>query len=404
MIKRIELVNFMSHSHTVIEPADGLTVLVGPNNCGKSSVMTALQILCHNETSTYVTRHGEKECSIIVETTAGDTVQWVRHRNTTKYVINGETFDRLRGRVPPILHQILKLTKVYLEQSQDEFDIHFGSQKDPVFLINDSGRAAAGFFAASSDASRFIEMQKLHSQKVKEANRDLKRFDKEVEDLENEIDLLDPIPDLKESFDECSQLMKTIEIHDNAATSLQKKIEKLTQLQSRLQQYRDRAAALEELERPPELAETAPMARLVENIAANETRINVLRNATQCFAKFATPPSVNLTEPLKEMIARINAKTKDVLAAKLRGESLNLLTTPPSIVDVQPLNSLVENTTIATSQIKQLKLRLKELDRHAADIEQELVAFTADNPSCPTCDQPLTKEHLMNKIRTEKLQ
>jgi hypothetical protein len=37
MITRIELTNFMSHVHTVIEPAAGLTVLLGPNNCGSES-------------------------------------------------------------------------------------------------------------------------------------------------------------------------------------------------------------------------------------------------------------------------------------------------------------------------------------------------------------------------------
>ncbi len=41
MIRRITLVNFMSHSHTVIEPADGLTILTGQNNCGKSAVVWA---------------------------------------------------------------------------------------------------------------------------------------------------------------------------------------------------------------------------------------------------------------------------------------------------------------------------------------------------------------------------
>jgi predicted ATP-dependent endonuclease of OLD family len=42
MIKRIELTNFMSHEHTVLEPAAGLTLLIGPNNCGKSAVVAAL--------------------------------------------------------------------------------------------------------------------------------------------------------------------------------------------------------------------------------------------------------------------------------------------------------------------------------------------------------------------------
>ncbi|MDA0587441.1 MAG: AAA family ATPase [Planctomycetota bacterium] len=73
MIRRITLDNFMSHSHTVIESAEGLTVLVGPNNCGKSAVITALQTLCDNETGGFMVRRGESDCRVTVETDDGHT-------------------------------------------------------------------------------------------------------------------------------------------------------------------------------------------------------------------------------------------------------------------------------------------------------------------------------------------
>ena len=44
MISRIELTNFKSHAHTVIEPGR-VTALVGPNGCGKTSVLQALRLL-----------------------------------------------------------------------------------------------------------------------------------------------------------------------------------------------------------------------------------------------------------------------------------------------------------------------------------------------------------------------
>src|ERR1700684_329073 len=109
MITRIELTNFMSHGHTVIEPAAGLTVLVGPNNWGKSSIVAALQILCHNENSTYVVRHGERECSVKVETDDGHAVEWCRKNDSPRYVVNGELFDRLGGHVPEAVHQALRM-------------------------------------------------------------------------------------------------------------------------------------------------------------------------------------------------------------------------------------------------------------------------------------------------------
>jgi exonuclease SbcC len=68
MIRRITLQNYMAHTYTVIEPSEGLTVLVGPNNCGKSAVVSALQTLCNNASGDYMVRHDEKEAQITVET------------------------------------------------------------------------------------------------------------------------------------------------------------------------------------------------------------------------------------------------------------------------------------------------------------------------------------------------
>jgi predicted ATP-dependent endonuclease of OLD family len=42
MTQRIILENYMAHGRTVIEPAAGLTVLVGPKNRGKSAVVHSM--------------------------------------------------------------------------------------------------------------------------------------------------------------------------------------------------------------------------------------------------------------------------------------------------------------------------------------------------------------------------
>src|SRR5689334_14794262 len=123
MITRIELTNFMSHEHTVIEPAAGLTVLVGPNNCGKSAVVAALEILCSNEEATYVLRHGERECAVVVHTDEGDgqghIIEW-RRKNSPRYIIDGQTFDRLgKGGRPDELRPALRIGPVADESGAD---------------------------------------------------------------------------------------------------------------------------------------------------------------------------------------------------------------------------------------------------------------------------------------------
>src|SRR5688572_8481487 len=112
LIARIVLENYMSHGRSVIEPAAGLTVLVGPNNCGKSAVVHALETLCYNRPADFAVRHGEREASITVETDDGHILTWRRKSGTVSYVIDGREIHRLRGGIPDDLHLHLRMPQI----------------------------------------------------------------------------------------------------------------------------------------------------------------------------------------------------------------------------------------------------------------------------------------------------
>ncbi len=394
MIKRIELVNFMSHSHTVIEPAEGLTVLVGPNNCGKSAVMSALQILCHNDTSTYVTKHGEKECSITVETSAGDVVQWSRVRNSTKYVINGETFDRLRGNVPPVLHDVLRLPKVQLEQSPEEFDIHFGSQKDPVFLINESGRAAAGFFAASSDASRLIEMQKLHSQKVKEAGRDLKRLDAEADELKQTIERLTPAETLKREFARCRELIRSIEYHEKAYSQVNSASTKIRVTLHRIAILKQQSHLASQVSPPPQLHPTTTLRELAQALGAKTKQANRLCQSNDAVCKIAAPPKLQSTTSLTITIRRWRDATDQIKHNSAASRALQTLAPTPQPNNTSNIREIVNLIRSSEATVEKLSRRLQKLVASISKLDSEIEEFIAVHPTCPTCNQRLSKAHL----------
>src|SRR5262245_20965579 len=215
MIKRIELTNFMSHKHTVIEPAPGLTVLVGPNNCGKSAVVAALQILCKNPEAKFAVRHGARECSVQVETDEGHKIVW-RRKTAASYRLNEQQFDRLgRGGIPDLLHQLLRLPTVG-DEKDDDFDIHFGAQKSPIFLLNSSSATAARFFASSSDASRLVEMQRRHKEKLADKQKQKNRLEAESKQLIDELERLEPTVELdrrlKDVADEYGKLERSAEL------------------------------------------------------------------------------------------------------------------------------------------------------------------------------------------------
>src|SRR5205085_532488 len=150
MIKRIQLENFMSHARTEIEPAPGLTVLLGPNNCGKSAVVSALQTLAQNTAGDFMIRHGQKEARVTVETDDGHALTWRRKGASVSYVIDGTEIGRLNRDVPENLHEHLKLPPVKSPGDGEEFDVHFAEQKSPIFLLDEAESRAAMFFSASS--------------------------------------------------------------------------------------------------------------------------------------------------------------------------------------------------------------------------------------------------------------
>lgn len=293
----------MSHKHTVLELAEGLTVLVGPNNCGKSAVVGAMQILCHNENSTYVTRHGERECTVKAETCDGHTVEWRRKSGSPQYTIDGHIFDRLRsGRPPDELHRALRIAKVATEGGQ-EFDVHFGEQKSPVFLLDKPASHAAQFFASASDAAKLVQMQALHRQKVTDARREQTRLGAEAERLNHALEALSPMPGIDERVRQAEQDL-------SALVELAERIERAT-------------------------ADEAALRRLIEMVAFHQV-------AARTLACLATPPRLEPTELLEQVIIRIELTSYDLSCQTSRAMATDPLAAPPTLDDTRPVKSLIE--------------------------------------------------------------
>lgn len=340
MIKRIEITNFMSHEHTVIEPAAGLTVLVGPNNCGKSAIVAALQILCHNENSTYVLRHGERECSVKVETDDGHVVEW-RRKIAPSYIIDGQTFDRLRGSgLPEELHKVLRLPRVDAGSDAD-FDVHFGAQKSPIFLLGGSAANAARFFASSSDAIQLVAMQKRHKDKLSDAQREKNRLEAESKQLNAELEVLEPVVALDHrvaaatrAYDEVIQRDAWLGAAEEDEVALRAKSGTVARCSAQTK-------ALHALSAPPKLAPTEPLCMLIAKIANARCQRESTVARVNALAKLPPPPEIVPTEPLETLIVAMVVAESKLKAMALRSDALAALASPPEIAPVEPLDKLI---------------------------------------------------------------
>ncbi|QDT43275.1 chromosome segregation protein [Gimesia alba] len=433
MLKRITLHNFMSHSHTVIDLSSGLTVLTGPNNCGKSAFVSALQILAENTSGDYMVRHGAKECRIIVETDDGHTIEWKRKKKTVSYCIDGEDFHRLRNSVPEKLHEILKLSRVKTGDSE-EFDVHFGEQKSPIFLLGERGSRAARFFASSSDASILIEMQKLHRGKVKTAQQDFQRQQAEAKQIATTLDILKPIPDLEskleqlgktyemlqaedqqieklerliQSLDESAQHVAKLEL-DVAALGLlpgelnqapEKPLELLTrrlrEVEQQMLQTQFQVSTLSTLNEPPELTDERSLNVLIEEIQFQEQNCERASATGECLNGLKEPPPLRETEPLQKLIEKLDAANERADLDRIESRVLASCNPPPEMADLYHIEQICQQWEAVQIQFNQLQKAYQECEAEYESVRVELVNWAKENPTCPTCGADMEPEQFI---------
>lgn len=363
MISRITLQNYMSHPHTVIEPASGLTVLVGPNNCGKSAVVSAIQTLCNNTSGNHMIRHDEKEARITINTDDGHTFIWRRKGNAVSYIVDGREIHRVRGSIPEDLHKLLKLPRVEIAENGDPFDIHFGTQKSPIFLLNEPEGRIALFFAASSDAAILLEMQKRHRNKVQERKRDQKGLNQEIEKLSAELAALEPIKTIAISVQEAESQYHHVEELQSQIWMLDEAIRRLHFHSKRHDRLGEVFACFFPLASPPSLSETSSIETLLSNLH------NADLNSRRSFERFKAthpllaPPALQDDKTLDSIMEGFSLELKNFDSLLVRAGCFSSLQELPEIADTQLLMRLLQQVQLVNDRFGVLSQRQHVLNK-----------------------------------------
>ena len=339
MIQRIELINFMSHPHTVLELDQGLTVLVGENNTGKSAIVNALQVLCTNAQGDYMVRHGEKESLVRVQTSEGHTLEWKRKGRTVSYTVNGREVHRLGGSVPEDLHGLLRLPRV--ETEAESFDIHFGEQKDPIFLLNTSPGKRATFFASSSDTIKLIEMQNLHKKKVQDARWKESRLKQDEARQLARLGRLAQVEELGVGVESLEALHADIIREEEQIKVLKEAIARLEKSFQNLAACRARSETVSSLTEPPRMAETGTLQGLLAGMARQGQQIGLEQARDQALRNLNSPPALQDTEHLKGLIRSLEETDRRTSRNSALAASVEGLQVPPALKDTGQLQDLI---------------------------------------------------------------
>jgi exonuclease SbcC len=374
MIRRITLENYMSHTYTVIEPAAGLTVLVGPNNCGKSAVVSALETLCSNASGGYMVRHDEKEASVTIETDDGHTFAWRRRGNTVSYLIDSREISRLNRGVPEDLHRLLRLPKVDSGGTGEPFDIHFGTQKSPIFLLNESESRAAIFFASSSDAAILLEMQKLHRHKVKERKHDEERLQGEIARLDAELAALAPLDALADPVSQVEGAYQHLTELEGQIQTLRQEIEALREHTRRYDQLNQEYQCLAALKPPPQVDDVHQLASLSQSLSDKEEDYRKLKGKVHCLSPLNALPVIDDIYSLLKLVGDLQSAHETLHGVTGQLRVLERLTPPPDSVDTEPLAMLISQLDRVSREVAGHEALIRATAEDMAKVQAEMDA------------------------------
>jgi hypothetical protein len=396
MIRKITLQNFMAHKLTVIEPAEGLTVLAGPNNCGKSAVVEALQVVAGNTGKDFMVRHGETDCRIAVETSEGDEIVWRRKGaggGVTSYAVNGREIHRVRGSVPEEVAEKLRLREVEGPEGKKKFAVHFGLQKEPIFLLDESGGNTATFFASFSDASRLMAMQQLHKRKVMDARAEERALVARDGELTTRLESLLPVAELQAGLGKVEESYAALLAGMSELADLEKRMEGLAGRAAEVASWRQRQKVLENLQTVPALEEVRELEILATRLRDAEGRRQTEEARLRVTAALGVPPELEAVAQLERQCAEMRRHGREAERSSVR--ALRAIPEVPAMEDVASLEEAIARLKGADALMRARREEWATAEKELGAVVKGIERWVGEHPLCPICGAEMSAERLM---------
>jgi exonuclease SbcC len=268
-IRRLCIENFQSHIYAEIELAEGLTVLVGESDSGKSSIIRALRWLLLNEPrGKEFIRAGANECrvSVILSNGARITRERTPSRNRYLLLLPGEAekvFEGFGNDIPREITSLLGVARVHLDDDLT-VALNMAGQLDEPFLLSQPGSLKARIIGRIQSVHIIDAASRDTAQDIARLQREARQLEGQVASLDKELAEFKDLPQLRRQIDEAACLQQRAEdllLRQASLRSLAARIEGV-----RLQRVRH----LDQLARLTELARGAAL--LEQGIGADRER------------------------------------------------------------------------------------------------------------------------------------
>lgn len=356
-LRSLRLIDFMGHEDTAIPLAPGVTVVAGPNNLGKSALLSALRALAYGGATDAAIRHGAQRARVEVEIEGGRRIVWERRRRGTGKVVwrrlgadgTVEMETAAAREVPEWVPAGLGIAPV------DGIDIQIGHQKRPIFLLDQPPSQRARILSVGRESGHLAAMLEGYRDLVRRDTDETRRGEAELAALRDRLSGF-------ESLDAASEALRAAR---SAEASLIPLLAEEAELAASLDRLEKLAAGLEEAEAAGRSLSELP----------------------------AAPPPLEPETPLSGTIDRLCALEAGARRASVEAAALERLPDAPPAMPADGLPALAGMLAGLERLARDASTRQAEAERTGielaeAEADLDLLVERAGNV-CPLCGQPV---------------
>ena len=288
---------------------DGLTVLTGTNNTGKSAFFRALRGAFTNTRGHAFVRHGEDHCIVDVAFDDGKTLTWKKGKSVNTYIVNGEELPKVGHGVPPEA-QVFGIDSV--TAGKTELWPQIAPQITGVsFLLHETGSVIA---EAVADVKRVNQL----SRALAACDKDRRSARSQLKIRKTDAKVLAEKAEGFLGLDAVVEEVFALEARRKTADKVTKALTNVGKLQRRHKSAREAVEALEGLEKAEEALPSQ------ETIETSQTYARSLEVATKIrIRRRDAQTEVNALDGLEEVEQAVpdagRTKKAESLASGLRG-------------------------------------------------------------------------------------
>lgn len=238
MLSRLTIRNIYSHEETVFNFCEGLNVLIGDSQAGKTVLARALLLLANNRplgADFFSDFAGDKGTSeVILETTEGNRIE-IRKKvrvkedgekvlQGTEYRLNGgEPFIGMNKDVPDEIRKAINMTELNIQD-----------QLVPPFLITSSPAEIARVINRITKFEQVDEWVSLLTKWVNASSRDIKRLNEELEEITNIVGVYDDLGETEQLVLKVEKLTDQIDEVEEEYSQIDSLVNDIVELEKKL--------------------------------------------------------------------------------------------------------------------------------------------------------------------------